>query len=87
MGSVFGHSFVMQYNGVARTLKVTHIKARLLDQAMILFKYVPFQNENFALRKEFAHRGSKFFPIRAVPYGMINHYHIVCYCVIEATSK
>ena len=31
-------------NGVARTLK----KGRLLDQAMILFNYVPFQNGNFS---------------------------------------
>ena len=35
-------------NGVARTLKNTHIKWRLLDQAMILFNYVPFQNGNFS---------------------------------------
>ena len=28
--------------------KVTHIKGRLLDQAMILFNYVPFQNGNFS---------------------------------------
>ena len=28
--------------------KVTHIKGRLLDQATILFNYVPFQNENFS---------------------------------------
>ena len=31
-------------NGVARTLK----KGRLLDQAMYLFNYLPFQNENFS---------------------------------------
>ena len=28
--------------------KVTHIKGRLLDQAMILFNCVPFQNGNFS---------------------------------------
>ena len=28
--------------------KVTHIKGRLLYQAMILYNYVPFQNENFS---------------------------------------
>ena len=55
--------------------KVTQIKGRLLDQAMILFNYVPFQNENFSQRKEFAPRGSEFFPLRAVPYGMINHFN------------
>ena len=32
-------------NGIARTLKkVEHIKGRLLDQAVILFNYLPFQN-------------------------------------------
>ena len=28
--------------------KFTHIKGRLLDQAMILFNCVPFQNGNFS---------------------------------------
>ena len=28
--------------------KVTHIKERLLDQALILFNCVPFQNGNFS---------------------------------------
>ena len=28
--------------------KSTHIKGRLLYQAMILYNYVPFQNENFS---------------------------------------
>ena len=37
---------------------------------MILFNCVPFHNENFSLRKEFAPRGSEFFPKTAVPYGM-----------------
>ena len=80
--------------------KVTHIKRTLLDQAMILFNRTPFQNGNFSLRKEFAPRGSKFFSLRAVPYGMINHlYHIgwsplnvtifithMCNCVMGAMS-
>ena len=47
--------------------KVTHIKGRLLYQAMILYSYIPFQNGNFSERKEFAPRGSEFFPLRAVP--------------------
>ena len=47
---------------------VTHIKRRLLDQAVILFNCVAFQNGNFSERKEFAPRGNKFFPLRAVPY-------------------
>ena len=53
--------------------KVTHIKGRLLDQAVILFNCVPFQKGNFSQRKEFAPRGSEFFPLRAVSYGMENH--------------
>ena len=36
----------------------------------------PFSNLELLL-KEFAPRGSKFFPLRAVPFGMENHfYHI-----------
>ena len=58
--------------------KVTHIKGRLLDQAVILFNCIPFQNGNFSLRKEFAPRGSEFFPLRAVPKGMINHFYHIC---------
>ena len=57
--------------------KVIRIKGRLLDQAMILSNCAPFQNVNVSQRKEFAPRGSKFFPLRAVPYRMENHfYHI-----------
>ena len=52
---------------------VTHIKGRLLDQAVILFNCVPFPYGNFSERNEFAPRGSEFFPLRAVPYGMENH--------------
>ena len=47
--------------------KVTHIKGRLLYQAMFLYNYAPFRNGNYSLRKEFAPRGSEFFPLRAVP--------------------
>ena len=32
--------------------KVAHIKGRLLEQAVILFNCVPFQNVNFYLRKK-----------------------------------
>ena len=32
----------------------------------------PFQNGNFS-KKEFAPRGSEFFPLRAVPYGVEIH--------------
>ena len=54
---------------------VTHIKGRLHDQAVNLFHCVPLQNGNFSYRKELAPRGSKFFPLRAVRYGMINHFY------------
>ena len=61
------------------TAKATHIKGRLLDQAVILFNCVPFWNENFFQRKELASNGSEFFSEIAVPYGMENHfYHINC---------
>ena len=59
------------------TEKVTHIKGRLLDQAVIHFNWVSFHNGNFTYKKEFAPRGGEFFPLRAVPYGMEIHvYHI-----------
>ena len=55
--------------------KVKHIKGKLLDQAVILFICVPFQNGNF-------YKGKNLLllclsPLRAVPYGLENHfYHI-----------
>ena len=54
--------------------KVTHIKVRWLKWAVIFINYVTFQNWNFSERKEFAPRGSEFFPLRAFPYGMEKHY-------------
>ena len=64
-------SWTSYVNGVARTLKKSaHNKGRLLDQAVILFSCVPFQNGNFSERKEFAPRGSEFFPLRTVPCGL-----------------
>ena len=67
----------MVLNGVARMLTVTHIKGRLLGQAVTLFNYIPFYNENFSERKEFAPRGSEFFALRSVSFAMENHfYHI-----------
>ena len=84
----------MTSNGIARALKVTHIKGRLLDQAVILFNCVSSKWE--LLLKNLL---PEFFPLRAVPYHMKNHfYHIrcpplnvtifimhVCNCVIGAT--
>ena len=72
MNNVSGHQWRSQ-----NAQKVTHIKGRQLDQAITLFNYVPFQMGTFLKREEFAARRSEFFPLRAVPYGMINQfYHI-----------
>ena len=57
--------------------RATYIKGKLLDQAVVLLNCAPFQIRNVSLREEFAPRGSEFFPLRAVPFGMENHfYHI-----------
>ena len=66
----------MVANGVARKLKKfrTSKGDYWIIQAVILFNYIPFQDRNFSERKEFAPRGSEFFPLRAVPYGMENHF-------------
>ena len=49
--------------------KITLIKGRLLDQAVILFNFVPFQNGNFS-------EGANSF-LRAIPHDMEDHvYHI-----------
>ena len=37
--------------------KATHIKGELLDQAVVFFNCIPFQNGNF-------------LPLRVVPYGI-----------------
>ena len=53
--------------------KLTHIKGRLLGQAVLLFNWSLFEMGT-------SPRGSEFFSLRAVPYGMENHfYHIKCY--------
>ena len=64
---------------------VTHIKGRLPDQAVILFNCVPFQNGNFSKRKEFAPRGSEFFPLRAVPCGMENYFYHSRWPLLDVT--
>ena len=57
--------------------KVTHIKGRLLDQAVILFNCVPFPNGNFSERKEFAPRGEQILPFKSSSLWHVNHlYHI-----------
>ena len=46
--------------------KGMHIKGRLLDQAMILFNYVPFQNENFSKSKKCSQR-EQIFSFKSCP--------------------
>ena len=48
--------------------KVTHIKGRIMDQALILFSCVPFHNGNFSERKE-------FFSFRAALWGVENYFN------------
>ena len=46
-----------------------------------LVNCVFFQNGDFSLRKEFAPRGSEFFPLRAVPFGMKKRlflHYVIC---------
>ena len=46
--------------------KVTHIKVRILDQAVILSFASLFKMETSLKGK----KGANFFPLRVVPYGM-----------------
>ena len=57
--------------------KATHIKGILLDQAMILFNCIPLSKWELLLKGRIcAPRGSKFFPLWAVPCSMEIPYHI-----------
>ena len=73
------HYFITKYQHVKQwhsqnTEKVTRIKGRLLEQAMIHFSCVPFSKMGTSLkRKNLLPKGSEFFPLRAFPYGMENH--------------
>ena len=46
-----------------------YIKVRLLKRAASIIISVSFHNGVFSYRQEFAPLRSKFFPLRAVPYG------------------
>ena len=65
------HSLISSYTrqwGSQKAKKVTHIKGRLLDQAVILSYGVPFQNGNLELRgKNLLPEGANSFVLRAVP--------------------
>ena len=65
--------------------KVSHIKGRLLEQAVVLFNCVPFKDRNFLKRKEFAPRGSEFIPLRAVPCDMENYFYEIRWHPLDVT--
>ena len=44
------------------------VKRRLLDQAMILFNFIPFQMATSLKGKNLHPEGAIFFPLRAVHY-------------------
>ena len=68
------------HNGVARTLKKLRTSSTLKGDywnKQLFSSIASLHNWNFSKRKEFAPRGSKFFPLRAGPFGMENPlYHI-----------
>ena len=57
--------------GIARTLN--KLRTSKGDSASLQLR--PFSNGNFVKSKEFAPRGSEFFPLKAVPNGMENHFY------------
>ena len=65
-------------NVVARTLeKDTHIKERLLDQTVILFNCVPFQNGNLLLKERICSQKGRILSFKSSSWRYGNHlYHI-----------
>ena len=61
------------YNGVAKTLKNYLHQGETTGTSSDSLQLR--QNENFSSRKEFAPRGSEFFPLRAVPFGLEKHFY------------
>ena len=49
-----------------------HHQKDATETSKVLVSCVPLQNVDFSSRKEFAPRGSDFFPLREVPYYMVN---------------
>ena len=71
---------------VARTLKKLRTSKGDYLVKQWLSSVVPlFKMGNFSSRKEFAPRGSKFFPLRAVPYGMENQFYHVMWSPLNVT--
>ena len=65
-----------QIIGVARTLKKMHT-SKTTGSCSDYLQLRSFSKWELLLRKEFAPRGSEFFPSWAIPYSMGNHlYHI-----------
>ena len=69
---------VVNLNGVARALKkLRPLKRETTGSSSGSLQLRPVSKWELLLRKVFAPRGSEFFPLRAVSYGMDNHfYHI-----------
>ena len=44
----FGLTLCVRVVNALNGVKITHIKGRLLDQTVVLFNCVPFQNGNFS---------------------------------------
>ena len=57
-------------NGVARTLKSYAHQRETTRSSSDSLQLRPFSKWNFSKRKEFAPRGSEFFPLKAVLYGI-----------------
>ena len=57
-----------------------------MEHTVILFNCVPFQIGNLSLRKEFAPKGSEFFPIRDGPYSMENQFYHIRWPPLNGTT-
>ena len=84
MNSIVGDKFYWQYIYLNQwrsqnAEKVTHIKGRLLEQAVIFLIAPLFINGTSLKGKNLLPQIEQFFPLRTVPFGMENHfYHINC---------
>ena len=58
-----------------RTSKRDYLIKQIFSSIAPLFKMRTYLRGKDLLPLEFAPRGSKFFPLLAVPYGLENHYY------------
>ena len=63
-----------------------HIKGRLLRSSSDSIQLHPFLSWEVLLKERIAPRGSKFFPLRAVPYGMENHFFHIRWTYLNVTN-